>query len=396
MTRLSRILAGLVCCVALSCPLRAWAQTAVRTGAEAVELHRVLGRGAAFFAPLLQLGYARGVLDARGLLLGETDGVWRAQGELDLAAPLTDGGGLYLQGVLRGFRGNTEPAAAPSGWETGGRIHWVGHRLGVWFGARVARYSLAAVPRNARSVDAGFHADLGHARLALVAHATRFGDIVRVGSDTVFTVVGLQFYGRRSLQTPANRTYTEGQAVLDWPVGPGRLALSMGGRWGDRTFAPAAWGALEGVLPLNHTLALSASGGWHGGIPEQHLDGRPFAALGLRWTLDRGRGAVTSAGSPTPEDSPSLVVMAGLAPGRHIFLLRSLTARTVEIMGDFDDWRPIALTPTGARDWYVAVTIPPGTYRVAIRIDGGRWHAPPGLPIFPDEFGGTVGVVVID
>jgi len=39
--------------------------------------------------------------------------------------------------------------------------------------------------------------------------------------------------------------------------------------------------------------------------------------------------------------------------------------------------------------------LPPGSHRVAVRINGGAWRAPRGLVAVPDDFGGTVGVVVV-
>jgi hypothetical protein len=32
---------------------------------------------------------------------------------------------------------------------------------------------------------------------------------------------------------------------------------------------------------------------------------------------------------------------------------------------------------------------------VAIRLDGGPWHAPPNLTRAPDEFGGEIGLLAV-
>ena len=34
-------------------------------------------------------------------------------------------------------------------------------------------------------------------------------------------------------------------------------------------------------------------------------------------------------------------------------------------------------------------------YTLSVRVDGGAWFPPPGLPTTSDGFGGTVGVLVI-
>jgi hypothetical protein len=38
----------------------------------------------------------------------------------------------------------------------------------------------------------------------------------------------------------------------------------------------------------------------------------------------------------------------------------------------------------------------PGKYQMNLRIDGGNWLVPPGLLSMSDEFGGTVGLLVIE
>ena len=55
-------------------------------------------------------------------------------------------------------------------------------------------------------------------------------------------------------------------------------------------------------------------------------------------------------------------------------------ASRVEITGDFTDWAPVELTAMGGGRWETALTIPPGLHQVQIRLDGGEWLVPPGLP----------------
>jgi hypothetical protein len=45
--------------------------------------------------------------------------------------------------------------------------------------------------------------------------------------------------------------------------------------------------------------------------------------------------------------------------------------------------------------WTASVPIAPGSHQVSIRIDGGAWIAPPGVPTVADEFKGAVGIIVI-
>jgi hypothetical protein len=40
--------------------------------------------------------------------------------------------------------------------------------------------------------------------------------------------------------------------------------------------------------------------------------------------------------------------------------------------------------------------LPPGVHTLAVRVDGGAWGAPPGLPAADDGFGGEVGTLVVE
>jgi hypothetical protein len=64
-------------------------------------------------------------------------------------------------------------------------------------------------------------------------------------------------------------------------------------------------------------------------------------------------------------------------------------------MGDFTTWRPVPLRPAGNGSWFLTVQLEPGTHQVNLRVDGGAWAVPPGLPVVTDEFGGSVGLLVI-
>jgi hypothetical protein len=69
----------------------------------------------------------------------------------------------------------------------------------------------------------------------------------------------------------------------------------------------------------------------------------------------------------------------------------------VEITGDFTNWVPVRLTPASgpAAAWSVTLPINTGKYQMNIRTDGGPWTVPPGLLSMLDEFGGSVGLLVV-
>ena len=69
----------------------------------------------------------------------------------------------------------------------------------------------------------------------------------------------------------------------------------------------------------------------------------------------------------------------------------------VEIMADFTEWKPMAMTEV--RPGLYQATIPDGLrsglHRVNIRIDNGDWSVPAELPPVVDDLGGTAGSLVV-
>jgi 1,4-alpha-glucan branching enzyme len=74
------------------------------------------------------------------------------------------------------------------------------------------------------------------------------------------------------------------------------------------------------------------------------------------------------------------------APGAH----------SVEINADFTNWTPVKLAPAGDDWWTSTLPLKPGKYQMNLRVNGGDWTVPPGLLSMVDEFGGTVGLLVLE
>jgi hypothetical protein len=64
------------------------------------------------------------------------------------------------------------------------------------------------------------------------------------------------------------------------------------------------------------------------------------------------------------------------------------------VMGDFSDWRPVAMTAEG-REWVARVRVQPGAHHYAYRLPDGSTMVPPGVPSVDDGFGGRSAVVVV-
>lgn len=75
--------------------------------------------------------------------------------------------------------------------------------------------------------------------------------------------------------------------------------------------------------------------------------------------------------------------------------VRASGATSVELMGDFTNWKPVSLRDTGLGWWSVALPITTGIHELNVRLNGGQWTVPPGLMEKHDEFGSSVGLIVI-
>jgi hypothetical protein len=84
-----------------------------------------------------------------------------------------------------------------------------------------------------------------------------------------------------------------------------------------------------------------------------------------------------------------------ILPNRGGVRLTLGPATSADVRGDFTDWQIVALTPDREGGWILPEGIAPGVYTLSVRVNGGAWVPPPGLPTTSDGFGGTVGVLVV-
>jgi hypothetical protein len=55
----------------------------------------------------------------------------------------------------------------------------------------------------------------------------------------------------------------------------------------------------------------------------------------------------------------------------------------------------VPLTRVASRRWEAVLRLGPGAYRFSLIVDGERWVVPADVPELPDDFGGSVGLLVV-
>jgi len=122
-----------------------------------------------------------------------------------------------------------------------------------------------------------------------------------------------------------------------------------------------------------------------------HGRAQPHTMIGVEWAPWSPRGWPVAAQRPAALAWRSRTVAAD-----HILVrVHGRDASRVEIAGDFTDWQPVALLPVRGHWWAGMLRVSPGLHRVQVRLDGGPWHAPPGLPRADDGPAGPAGTLIV-
>ena len=253
-----------------------------------------------------------------------------------------------------------------------------------WFDSR-------AVTPHAQSVEIqlGRAAERGMVRLA--ARHVRFPDTFVSTYDTTYVVAGFPYRGSVERLQNARRVYGEISGVMEWTFFTARVGMRGGARLAATGVPAERWSRGSVELPLLPWLELVAEAGRHPSTPEQRLPGYRFGSLGVRIRHRAG----------TPQHEPAVLAIApDDAPRAEVdgdgrLVLRGVMAASVDVMGDFTDWKPAPLDSVAPARWQYHLRLPPGVYHLMIRIAGGTWQAPPGLPILVDDLEQPVGLLVV-
>jgi hypothetical protein len=160
------------------------------------------------------------------------------------------------------------------------------------------------------------------------------------------------------------------------------------------------WASLNATAWISSALGITAGVGSYPTDPGQGLPAARYVSLGFRYSPRSVRRppTVLSAdvlGAIARNAPPAMTVTSGPA-GRRTISYRAPGARRVEIMGDFTDWTPVQMSPSQpSGSWAISLPVTSGVHQVNVRIDGGEWVVPEGLTAVRDEFGGSVGILLI-
>jgi hypothetical protein len=355
-------------------------------------------------SPGLRLELPRSSLAALGNVSFFGSGEWAAQGLLSAS--------LFTRAV-HGFRG--ELAATANGIMYGeggrsaylvsqGRLHLSGTAEGVWIGGGLGGTGSHAAGSPLVLTELG-----GWWRARSVTLTASFTQSRFRSHDVDVQIPSLNGFGPVPLPVPPlsqnvrtvtsrDRVLNDAVTTLHWEHGALELDASAGARLASRTDGAQQWASLSSAFWVSSGTAVVVSGGRY---PEGLMQGFPsvrYAIVGLRFA---------SPARHQPVERPMIVEQpAGATAGTFTVETKTGATRTirvvapdahrVEIIADFTDWKAVALHADRTGQWRLSLPIAPGTYLVSVRIDGGAWEAPPGVPARHDEFGENAGVVVIE
>jgi hypothetical protein len=350
----------------------------------------VSGRGSALLAgPRWQLGNSAAALEAYTPLLY----------------------GVRAEVFANASRTFFDPASQNDQVGAEGRLHFMSDRGGIWLGSGVSRPLRVAVVQNVNVSTGGMWTKVGSATFRGSVTSFFFTKALSPDSTPVEsapscappsaaelapTAAAGMFSATANGGCRQQSRLTDLEASVRWEHRLVEITLRGGHRFGDSydvTPESREWVSGQAAVWITNKLAAVAGGGREPAQPTRGLPARSYASLGMMlayWPIPR---------NVVPIETPaSLVKMFEFRPAGES--MQRFTARiggveTVEIMGDFTGWEPVPLIRRGRDHWELLLPMAPGIHQINLRIDGGQWIAPPGMPTLKDGFNGEVGVLVI-
>jgi hypothetical protein len=292
----------------------------------------------------------------------------------------TPAAGAFLA-ELEGLGGGTRTDGVTTSQVLGiARAHLTRPLAGVWIGAGGGTASNAGLRRPTWLAELGGWATLGATQASLTVAPTT------VNGDTQYTDVSLA----------ARTTFPR----LELTVTAGTRSGTQPELFGTPV---KAWASGTVVSWITRSIAIVAGGGRYPVDLTQGFPGGTYGSVGLRLAARAGAAPTDEPNRTLPEPSvelPTEVAVGGLAiasigGNRRFLYVRIPEAKTVELAADFTAWQAVPLTRGPDGWWSTELEIEPGAYETGLRVDGGRWIAPPGLTPMRDEFAGEGGILIV-
>lgn len=356
-------------------------ETVLDVGAAALRYADTLSTVAATVTPHLLADWGSAIVEASGTYSQFTSGVGSSvQGTLSASRFIPTEHRFFFE--LGGFGGGSTHS---DGTRTGevlanGRIHIPRDNQEIFLGFGEGRTWDAVEWRSVLLGEVGASIDVGSSNAMVTITPTIVNDSIR---------------------------YADTQASLSRKGKVVDLGLLLGFRAGDQLTTLSAnvraWASASAVVWMTPRIGLVLAGGNYPVDPTQGFPGGRFASLSLRFYQHRRpvAASIDSAPSVSRREEKAGAAVVGFvaqrdARGAVTVRVNAPGARTVEINGDFTNWAPVKLVPAGDNWWTWTLPLKRGKYQMNLRVNGGDWTVPPGLLSLIDEFGGTVGLLVVE
>jgi hypothetical protein len=191
--------------------------------------------------------------------------------------------------------------------------------------------------------------------------------------------------------------FSDLEGSIHWEHGSFELNAQAGYRFGavsDVDAESRRWSAGTATMWINDRVAFVAGGGRQPANVARGIPARGYGTIGLMlaaWPMPKASVAV----APVRATLIRSFDLRPSANGMQKIIIRIGGVETVDVMGDFSDWSPLTLIRHGRDLWELSIPLSAGRHQINVRVDGGPWIAPPGVPTMRDGFNGEVGVVVV-
>ena len=296
------------------------------------------------------------------------------------------------------------------------RLHMLfADKGGIWLGAGMARPWRIAVVSSVDVTGGGAWTRVGDAMLSGTFTNFFFTKVAatRDSAGTTATCsahndpVPISSGGNAALASSAasaapndcrrQSRFSDVEGTVNWAYGWLELTGQAGYRFGDSydvTPDSRRWAAGSAVIWLTNRVAAVMGGGRVPANPSRGLPARNYANFGLMLSYS-SIPRTTVPVKPLTVAAVKEFEVRALATGTQKITVRVGGVETVEVMGDFSDWTPLVLMRRGRDLWDITLPVTAGVHEINLRLDGGPWLAPPGLPTRRDSFNGDVGLLVV-